>query len=120
MTEFSSDVLRCIEKWSAEACKCNNNTDCINERTQQLRVCLDRIFPPSKSIEFESDKVNYLLSSVFFLANRLAKCTIGLSELDRAIGNIEKIGKVSIEKDENTELYDKFQQRLDEILKEYF
>jgi hypothetical protein len=51
------------------------------------------MFSPLKSIEFESDKV-----SAFFLANRLAKCTIGLSEFDRAIGNIEKMGKVSIDK----------------------
>ena len=77
-------------------------------------------FPPSKSIEFESDKINYLLSSVFFLANRLSKCIIGLSELDRAIGSIEKIGKVSIEKGENIDLYNKFQEQLNEILKRYF
>jgi hypothetical protein len=48
------------------------------------------------------------------------KCTIGLSELDKAIGNVEKIGKVSFDKKENSELYNKFQERLDEILKEYF
>jgi hypothetical protein len=56
---------------------------------------------------------------VFFLANRLAKCTVGLSELDRAIGNIERIGKLSIEKEENTELYNKFQEQLNEMLKKY-
>lgn len=41
---------------------------------------------------------------MFFLANRLAKRTTGLLELDRAIGNIEKGGRVSIEKEENVEL----------------
>jgi hypothetical protein len=54
------------------------------------------------------------------LANRLAKCTIGLSELDKAIGNVEKIGKVSVDEKENTELYRKFHEQLDEILKKYF
>jgi hypothetical protein len=68
----------------------------------------------------ESDKVSYLLSSVFFLANRLAKCTVGLSELDKAIGNVEKVGKVSFDKKEDMELYSKFQERLDELLREYF
>ena len=52
----------------------------------------------------ESDKVNYVLSSVFFLANRLAKCTIGLSELDKAIGNVEKIGKVSVDEKKSLNL----------------
>jgi hypothetical protein len=54
------------------------------------------------------------------LANRLAKCTVGLLELDKAIGNVEKVGKVSFDKKEDIELYSKFQERLDDILKEYF
>jgi hypothetical protein len=112
--------MRCIEQWSNAASKCDGNSDCLEECTQHLRNCLDNVFPASKSIELESDKVNYLFSSVFFLANRLAKCTIGLSELDKAIGNVEKVGKVSFDKKEDTELYDNFQKRLDEILKEYF
>jgi hypothetical protein len=99
MTEFLIKIIKCIEGWSGAASKCNGDSDCLEECTQQLRKCLDNVIPPSKSIEFESDKINYLLSSVFFLANRLAKCTVGLSELDRAIGNIERIGKLSIEKE---------------------
>lgn len=120
MTEFSTSIIKCIEEWSSAASKCDGNSICLEECTQHLRQCLDNVLPPSKSIEFESDKINYLLSSVFFLANRLAKCTIGLSELDRTIGSIEKIGKVSIEKEENVELYNKFQEQLNEILKTYF
>jgi len=120
MTEFSVNIIRCLEDWSSAAAKCNGNSNCLEECTQHLRNCLDNVFPPSKSIEFESDKVNYLLSSVFFLANRLAKCTVGLSELDKTIGNVEKVGKVSFKKEEDTELYSKFQERLDEILKKYF
>ena len=120
MTEFSANIIKCIEEWSSAASKCDGKSDCLEECTQRLRSCLDNVFPPSKTIELESDKINYLLSSVFFLVNRLAKCTIGLSELDRAIGNVENVGKVSFDKKEDTELYRKFQDRLDEILKKYF
>jgi hypothetical protein len=52
---------------------------------------------------------------VFFLTNRLAECTIDLSELDKAIGNVEKVGKVSFDKREDTKLYSKFQEQLNEI-----
>ena len=120
LTEFSVDIIKCLEDWSSAAAKCNGNSDCLEECTQHLRNCLDNVFPPSKSIDLESDKVNYLLSSVFFLANRLAKSTIGLSELDKAIGNVEKLGKVSFDKKEDTEFYSKSKERLDEILREYF
>jgi hypothetical protein len=120
LTEFSANVIRCIEEWSSAASKCDGNLDCLEKCTQHLRYCLDNVFPPSESIDLESDKVNYLLSSVFFLVNRLAKCTIGISELDKAIGNVEKVGKVSFDKKEDTEFYSKFKERLDEILREYF
>jgi hypothetical protein len=33
---------------------------------------------------------------------------------------MEKAGKISIEKEENVELYNKFQEQLNEILKKYF
>lgn len=117
LTKFSVNIIKCLD-WSSAAAKCNGNSDCLEECTQHLRNCLDNVIPPSKSIELEADKVNYVLSSVFFLANRLAKCTIGLSELDKAIGNVEKLGKVRIDK--NTEAHHKFQERLGEILREYF
>jgi hypothetical protein len=120
LTEFSVDIIKCLEDWSSAAAKCNGHSDCLEECTQHLRNCLDNVIPPSNSIELEADKVNYVLSSVFFLANRLAKCTIGLSELDKAIGNVEKIGKVSVDEKENTELYRKFHEQLDEILRKYF
>jgi hypothetical protein len=120
LTEFSAGTIRCIEEWSKMALRCSGNRDCLEECTQHLRTCLDDVFPPSKSIELESDKVNYILSSAFFLANRLAKCTTGLLEFDRAIENIEKIGESSINKKENAERYNKFREQLDEILKNYF
>lgn len=114
MTEYSAKIIKCIDEWSSEASKCDGNSDCLEECAQQLRRSLDNIFPPSKSIDLESDKVNYLLSSIFFLANRLAKGTIGISELDKAIG------KMSIEEKENKELYNRFREQLGEILKKYF
>lgn len=120
MTEFSVNISKCLKEWSNTAASCDGNIECLEECTKHLRNCLDNVFPPSKSIELEADKVNYVLSSVFFLANRLAKCTISLSELDKAIGNVEKIGKVSVDEKENTELYRKFHEQLDEILKKYF
>lgn len=120
MTEFSANFVSCIKEWSTNASQCNGNSDCLEECTMHLRECLDRIFPPAKSIDFESDKINYLLSTVFFLTNRLAKCVIGLSELDSKIESMERTGKVNIEKEENVELYNKFQEQLNEILKKYF
>ena len=114
MTEFSVNVIRCIEEWGSAASKCDGNSDCLEECALQLRHSLDKVFPSSKSIDLESDKINYLLSSVFFLANRLAKGTIGISELDKAIE------KMSIEEKGNKELYNRFREQLDEILKKYF
>lgn len=106
--------------WSQRALACNGNVECLNDCAKQLRECLDLVFPYSKNIEFESDKVNYMLSTVFFLANRLAKASIGLAEFDGSINKIEKIGKVSLEENENKKLYQKFEDELDEILSKYF
>jgi hypothetical protein len=61
-----------------------------------------------------------MLSSVFFLANRLSKATEGLAEFDRVMNSIEKVGKASLEQKENQELHDKFQKELDDILAKYF
>jgi hypothetical protein len=80
----------------------------------------DSIFPDSKSIEFESDKVNYILSSIFFLASRLSKASTGLAEFDASVTKIEQIGKASLESYENKKLYTKFESELDDILSRYF
>ncbi len=63
MTEFSANIIGCIEQWSNAAPKCDGISECLEACTQQLRNCLDNVFPPSKSIDLESDKVNYLISS---------------------------------------------------------
>jgi hypothetical protein len=92
----------------------------LEQCARQLRRCLDAAFPDSKKVELESDKVNYMLSSVFFLANRLSKASQGLAEFDRVMNSIEKIGKTSLEEKENQQLYTKFQRDLDDILAKYF
>ena len=120
MADFSEGVSRCIAEWSKKAAECKGNIESLNESTKQLRECLDSIFPYSKSIELGTDKVNYIMSSVFFLTNRLAKSVIGLAEFDHALSKIEKIGKLSLEQKENQELYEGFKQDLDEILSKYF
>jgi hypothetical protein len=120
MTEFSKDVANCIAEWSKMSAACNGSTECLEQSARQLRKCLDAAFPNSKRIELESDKVNYMLSSVFFLANRLSKATEGLAEFDRLMNSIEKVGKASLEQNENQELHTKFQKELDEILAKYF
>jgi hypothetical protein len=120
MTEFSKTVVSCIAEWSKRSADCNGNTECLEQSARYLRKCLDAAFPDSKRIELESDKVNYMLSSVFFLANRLSKATEGLAEFDRVMNSIEKVGKASLEQKENQELHTKFQKELDDILGKYF
>ncbi|HEY7573067.1 MAG TPA: hypothetical protein VH796_17030 [Nitrososphaeraceae archaeon] len=122
MTNFSEDVSKCIAEWSKKTseCKVDVDVECLNASAKQLRGCLDSIFPYSKSIELETDKVNDIMSSVFLLSNRLAKSVIGLAEFDHALSKIEKIGKISLEQKENEMLYENFTQDLDEILSKYF
>jgi hypothetical protein len=120
MTEFSKTVVNCITEWSKRSGACNGNTQCLEHSARQLRQCLDAAFPDSRKVELESDKVNYMLSSVFFLANRLSKAIEGLAEFDRVMNSTEKMGKVSIEEKENQEMHTKFQQELDDILAKYF
>jgi hypothetical protein len=122
MTEFSKAVVGCIAEWSKRSAACNGNTECLEQSARQLRKCLDAAFPESKKVELESDKVNYMLSSVFFLANRLSKASQGLAEFDRVMNSIERVGKLSLEEkeEENQELHTKFQKELDDILAKYF
>jgi hypothetical protein len=120
MTEFSKAVVNCIAEWSKSSAACDGNTECLEQSAKQLRECLDAAFPDSKRVELESDKVNYMLSSVFFLANRLSKATEGLAEFDRLMNSIEKVGKGSLQEKENQQLHTKFQKDLDDILGKYF
>jgi hypothetical protein len=120
MTEFSKNVVSCIAEWSKRSTNCNGNSECLEECARQLRKCLDAAFPDSKGVELESDKVNYMLSSVFFLANRLSKASQGLAEFDRVMESVENVSKTSLEGKENHELNTRFQRELDDILAKYF
>src|SRR5215210_104088 len=120
MTEFSKAVVNCIAEWGKRSAACNGNTECLEYSARHLRECLDAAFPDSKKVELESDKVNYMLSSVFFLANRLSKATEGLTEFDRVMNSIEKVGKGGLEEKESQQLNTKVRKELDDILGKYF
>lgn len=111
MKKFSVEVPVCIEQWAKVIINCKGEEKCIDLAAKQLRDCLDRAFPPSKKVEIESDKINYILSSVFLLSNRLSKSIKALSELDSAISGTTLEG---VEKDI------KFGEKINEIIDKYF
>jgi hypothetical protein len=108
---FTDDVIECIAKWGRKCAECNGDVECLEACSRDLRVCLDAAFPDSKEIEFESDKVNYILSSIFFLANRISKATVGLAEFDKIGKRTKETSEVSVEK---------MKELLDEIIAKYF
>jgi hypothetical protein len=120
MIEFSKTVVSCIAEWGKRSAACNGNTECLEQSARQLRKCLDAAFPDSRKVELESDKVNYMLSSVFFLANRLTKAIEGLAEFDRVMNSTQQVGNTSLEEKENQQMHTKFQEELDDILAKYF
>jgi hypothetical protein len=120
MTEFSKSVVNCIAEWGKISAACNGNIECLEQSAKHLRNCLDTAFPDSKKVELESDKINYMLSSVFFLANRLSKAIEGLAEFDRVMNSTEQVGKSSLDEKENQEMHTKFQKELDDILAKFF
>jgi hypothetical protein len=113
---FTNDVIECIVQWGRKCAECNGDVKCLEACSKDLRVCLDAAFPDSKKIEFESDKVNYLLSSIFFLANRIAKATVGLAEFDKIVNRTKETREISVEKMKNTEM----KELLDKIIAKYF
>ena len=118
--EFSQEVIKCIAQWGKRSADCQDDVQCLEASSRDLRVCLDAAFPDSRKIEFESDKVNYILSSIFFLANRMSKATIGLAELDKIVSETKETIEASIEKKQNTEDDAKMKELLDEIIAKYF
>ena len=118
--EFSQEVIKCIAQWGKRSADCKDDVQCLEASSRDLRVCLDAAFPDSRKIEFESDKVNYILSSIFFLANRMSKATIGLAELDKIVSETKETIEASIEKKQNTEDDAKMKELLDEIIAKYF
>ena len=120
MKEFSQEVIRCIAQWGKIFADCKGDVQCLEADSRDLRVCLDVAFPDSRKVEFESDKVNYILSSIFFLANRMSKATIGLAELDKKVSETKETIEANIEKKQNTEDDAKMKELLDEIIAKYF
>ena len=118
--EFSQEVIKCIAQWGKRSADCKDDVQCLEASSRDLRVCLDAAFPDSRKIEFESDKVNYILSSIFFLANRMSKATIALAELDKVVSGTKETIEASIEKKQNTEDDAKMNELLDEIIAKYF
>jgi hypothetical protein len=106
---FTNDVIECIVQWGRKCAKCNGDVKCLEACSKDLR-------PDSKKIEFESDKVNYILSSIFFLANRIAKATVGLAEFDKIVNRTKETREISVEKMKNTEM----KELLDKIIAKYF
>ena len=122
LTEYSSNISKCLYSWAKMLQDCNGNTNCLEECGKELRACLDIAFPPSTKLEFESDKINYMLSTVFFLSNRLTKAITGLSEIDKAIGDVVKEKNQSLDDSnvENKRIYEKMEKEINEILAKYF
>ena len=83
--KFSVEVSKCLGEWAQVAANCKGEEKCLELAARQLRKCLDMTFPPSSDINLEADKINYILSSVFLLSNRLSKAMVALAELDEAI-----------------------------------
>lgn len=116
MKTFSGDVIECIAQWGKKCAECNGNVKCLEACSRDLRFCLDAAFPDSRNVEFESDKVNYIMSSVFFLANRISKATVGLAEFDKIVNRTKEASRASVEKTKNAET----KELLDEIIAKYF
>ena len=113
-------MSNCLSDWGKKIQACNGDTQCLENCAKELRESLDIVFPPSTKIEIESDKINYMLSTIFFLSNRLAKAMVGLSEFDKAINNLAKTGKQSIDTVENKQVYETMTKELNNILAKHF
>ena len=122
MIEYSIKISKCLSNWAKNLQDCNGNTNCLEDCSKELRACLDNAFPSSTKLEFESDKINYMLSTIFFLSNRLTKAITGLSEIDKTINDLVKNEKQSLSGDsiENKRDYENMEKELDKILAKYF
>jgi hypothetical protein len=56
------------------------------------------------------------MSSVFFLANRISKATVGLAEFDKIVNMTKETSQGTVEKMKNAEM----KELLDEIIAKYF
>jgi hypothetical protein len=127
LTEYSSNVSKCLTNWTKKLQDCDGDANCFEEAGKELRGCLDAAFPPSTKLEFESDKINYMLSTIFFLSNRLTKAITGLSEMDKVIDNFVKKESQSLDDssgggggEENKRSSETVENDLNDILSKYF
>ncbi len=121
LTDYSLKISNCLSNWSKKTQDCNGDIGCLENTAKELRECLDKAFPPSEKVEFESDKINYMLSTVFFLSNRLAKSLVGLAEFDKAVREMVQKEKQNVDasgKDKAS--YENMEKELNEILSKYF
>ena len=115
MTRFNREVASCIANWGRSVAGSDGSDESLEKASRELRKCLDSAFPDTEAVNLQGDKVNYMLSSVFFLANRLAKASQGLAEFDRVVGSSEDLAK-----EPNQEKSGTFSKTLDDILSKYF
>ncbi|MBA3749368.1 MAG: hypothetical protein H0X03_00440 [Nitrosopumilus sp.] len=89
---------------------------------QRVKGMFGCCIPSSAKIEFESDKITFMLSTVLFLSNRLTKAIIGLPKMDKAINDVVKKEKQSLDNgnDENKGNYENMDKKLNEKLAQYF
>jgi hypothetical protein len=121
LTDYSLKISNCLAAWAKKTQDCNGDTGCLENTAKELRECLDKAFPPSEKVEFESDKINYMLSTMFFLSNRLAKSLVGLSEFDSAVREMVKKEKQNADSSgKDKASYENMEKELNEILSKYF
>ena len=120
MTEFTKAVAGCIASWGKSVTECNGDDACIEDASRDLRHCLDKAFPDSEVLNLQGDKVNYMLSSIFFLANRLAKASQGLAEFDKLISTTGELSRNEGKESASQGKFTEFNKELDEILAKYF
>lgn len=120
MTNYSTEIIDCLAIWIEKLQNCNGDPEYIKEHGHELRKNLDKVFPPSSKIEFESDKINYIFSTIFFLSNRLNKTLIGLAEIDKVTNNFGREGQNTINAHFNEKDIKEFQTILNRILSDYY
>lgn len=122
MDSYSLKVIDCLSQWADKMKECKGEATCLEDCSKHLRDCLDSVFPSSTTLQLESDKVNYIFSTIFFLSNRLTKAITGLSEIDRSIELLVKEGQSSKTNTNNKNdfNYKVIEKKLDEILSKYF
>lgn len=120
MTDYAVEVIECLATWFQKLKSCNGDPECIRKSGQELRENLDVIFPPSKKLEFDNDKINYIFSTIFFLSNRLSKALIGLAETDKAFNNLVSDESKKLKDDNDDKDLKEFQIVINRILSDYY